>query len=108
MRDVSGVLDHHFRDSDLLGRFGGDEFVAFMPAPLESAREIAERRAQEIINDISQVTTSDGSHTACSVGVAICGNREATFYDMLEVADQAMYESKDKGKGVYTIKEMTA
>ena len=80
--------------------------VAFMPVPLENAKEIAAKRAADIIADIANVTASDGSHAACSIGAAVCGNRNATFYDLLEAADQAMYESKERGKGVYTIKEM--
>ncbi len=106
LRDVAECLDSHFRDSDILGRYGGDEFVAFMPAKPEKAHELAEKRASDIIDGISKIEVPDGTFAGCSIGVAVSANRDATFYDLLEVADQAMYESKLRGKGVYTIKDM--
>lgn len=106
LRDISAVLSSHFRDSDVLGRYGGDEFVAFMPVTMGDVRAIAEKRAADIVRDISKVEIPNGRHAACSVGVAICKDRNATFYDLIEYADQAMYTSKTSGKCVYTILEM--
>ena len=106
LRDISAVLSSHFRESDVLGRYGGDEFVAFMPVTMGDVRAIAEKRAADIVRDISQVEIPNGKHAACSVGVAICKDRNATFYDLIEYADQAMYTSKTSGKSVYTLLEM--
>ena len=106
LRDVADALAHHFREGDVLGRYGGDEFVAFVPLNTGDPRQIAEQRCKDIIAAISSIETPDGKHAGCSVGVAISHNRELTFYDLLEVADQAMYKSKLAGKGVYTINDM--
>ena len=106
LRDISDVLSSHFCDSDVLGRYGGDEFVAFMPVTMGDVRAIAEKRAADIVRDIAQVELPNGKHAACSVGVVICKDRNATFYDLIEYADQAMYTSKTSGKCVYTILEM--
>lgn len=106
LRDVAEALSERFREGDVLGRYGGDEFVAFMSLLGGDAREIASRRAEELVAAVSAVTASDGTHAACSVGVAISHDREATFYDLLEVADEAMYQSKECGKGTYTVIEM--
>ncbi len=103
LRDVADALSSQFRESDTLGRYGGDEFVAFVSLVGVDAMSIAERRAKSIIGAVSSVTAADGTHAACSVGVAISRDREATFYDLLEVADEAMYQSKERGKGTYTI-----
>lgn len=103
LRDVAAALTSSFRDSDVLGRYGGDEFVAFAPISGDFAHNIAKRRSQSIIDAIEGIQASDGSHAACSVGVAISYDRSATFYDLLEVADTAMYMSKEAGKGRYTI-----
>lgn len=106
LRDVANTLSEHFREGDVLGRYGGDEFVAFMPVAGGDPRQIAERRCNEIISSIADIEITDKSNAGCSVGVAISHNREATFYDLLEVADQAMYQSKLRGKGTYTLLEM--
>ena len=101
------MLSAHFRDSDALGRYGGDEFVAFMPTPETSdPRQLAQRRAEEIIEAVSKVKIPDGTHAACSVGVALASTGDASFYDLLEVADQALYASKESGKSCATVHTM--
>lgn len=105
LRDVSEALAGQFRETDTLGRYGGDEFVAFMSLLGGDPHDVARRRSQAIIDAVGAVTAGDGTHAACSVGVAISRGREATFYDLLEVADEAMYHSKEQGKGTYTILE---
>lgn len=103
LRDVAAALANKFRSGDVLGRYGGDEFIAFMSVATGSLMELAERRARAIVEAIAAIDVGDGTHAACSVGVAISTNREATFYDLLGVADDAMYQSKERGKGTYTI-----
>lgn len=109
LRNVSRALLSQFRESDVLGRYGGDEFVAFMPlmpSSVGEARSLAERRASAIVQAVSRVRASDNTHAACSVGVVVSRDRGATFYDLLEVADRAMYEAKMAGKGCWVIKEI--
>ena len=107
LREVGRVLSGQFRETDALGRYGGDEFVAFMPLPATGdAAELARSRADGIIAAISRIEIPDGTHAASSVGVVLCEDRDASFYDLLEVADQALYESKDAGKGRSTVKSM--
>ncbi len=106
LRAVANTLDSHFREDDVLGRYGGDEFVAFVSVAAGDPRVIAARRSKDIIDAIGSIEIPDGTHAACSVGVAISFNREATFYELLEIADQAMYQSKMAGKGMYTLFDM--
>ena len=106
LRDVAEALGERFREGDVLGRYGGDEFVAFVPLSSGDLHAIAAQRGSEIIESISSIEISDGSNAACSVGVAVSRNREATFYDLLEVADEALYKSKLGGKGRYTVLDM--
>ncbi len=108
LRDVAAAIEGVFRDGDVVGRYGGDEFVAFMPLSGGINEDIAERRAADIVTAVQRVTAGDGTHAACSVGVALCSNPEATFYDLLEVADGAMYLSKERGKCTYTIVEVSS
>ena len=99
------MLSGHFREGDVLGRYGGDEFVAFMPFSGESdvAYSLAERRARDVLEAIEAIENPDGSHAACSIGVAIAMTGDASFYDLLEKADNAMYASKLAGKNTFTI-----
>ena len=107
LRAVGAVLSEKFRESDALGRYGGDEFVAFMPVPMGAdAHELAQKRCDDIIESIEKIEAPDGARVSCSIGVAVSTSREWTFYDLLEVADQALYESKTAGKATFTIRDM--
>ena len=107
LREVGAALSEKFREGDALGRYGGDEFVALMPLPaVGDVHELARRRAEDIIDAIKRIEIPDGTHAACSVGVAIALNRESSFYELLEVADQALYDSKTAGKTTVTLQDM--
>ena len=80
--------------------------MAFVPVANGAALSLAEKRAADIVEGISRIALPDGTTAACSVGVAIARHGNLTFYDLLEAADATMYESKLRGKGVYTVREM--
>lgn len=108
LRDVAENLKQHFREGDVLGRYGGDEFVAFMPfsPELTGSAQLAERRANEIIATVAEIEIPDGTHVGCSVGIALCRSGRPSFHEILEVADNAMYASKEAGKGRCTLWEL--
>ena len=106
LRDIAVALRDSLRDGDVLGRYGGDEFVAFVPHAGRPDLELVVRRAQQLIDAVAQVRAADGSEAACSVGVAVFASRDVTFYNLLEVADRALYQSKNRGKGIYTVLEV--
>lgn len=106
LRDVAHAISGCFREGDIIGRYGGDEFVAFMCVNASDAPAFAARRAQAIIDSVGRVRAKDSTQATCSVGVAIAHDRTYTFYNLLEVADKAMYQSKEGRKGTYTIVDM--
>ena len=106
LRDVAHVLSEQFRENDVLGRYGGDEFVAFIAFGEQDPHVIAERLSKSIIEKVKSIDVPDGTHVGCSIGVAICRQKHTSFYDLLEAADKAMYTSKEAGKGRFTIVDM--
>lgn len=106
LRDVAQAISGCFREGDIIGRYGGDEFVAFMSVNASDAPAFAAKRAQAIIDSVGKVRAKDSTQAACSIGVAIAHDRTCTFYNLLEVADKAMYQSKEGRKGTYTIVDM--
>lgn len=87
-----------FRQMDLLTRYGGEEFAVVLPeVDVEAAAAVAER-----IRKLIHGSTIDGAKWAefgmsLTVGVAACRPGE-TATDLLQRADQAMYEGKARGK----------
>jgi diguanylate cyclase (GGDEF)-like protein len=92
------------RSVDLIGRYGGEEFVILLPeSNLESARVVAERLRQSIMKE--PFTTDAGPlRITTSIGVA-----EATSLDtlsaLIERADVALYEAKSAGRNCVVVKE---
>lgn len=95
LKEFSKILTEAFRKSDAVGRFGGDEFVVFVKGMPKKAINQRLGYIKEKIKDIK------GASITCSIG--ICGlTAEKLGYDQcLKRADQALYESKKKGKNTF-------
>lgn len=95
---IAGFLGDRIRRGDVLCRYGGEEFVIFMPnAPLESALQRAESWRNEIANTFIEY---EGLHlkTSFSAGVAGFPLHGSTSDAILNAADKALYQAKDGGR----------
>jgi len=99
IREIAAVLRRHARQSDLLGHFGGDEFVLLMPnTPLAAAGLLGER-IRGILDDRSRHIAEDHVVTTCSIGIACTtGEDIKTADELLRHADRALYEAKRRGR----------
>jgi two-component system cell cycle response regulator len=93
-------LKDNLRAADLISRWGGEEFLVAMP---DADRTAAKRTAERICRIMSQqpVTLPDGVRltVTLSIGVAIGKpERDANPLDLVELADQALYAAKNKGR----------
>jgi diguanylate cyclase (GGDEF)-like protein len=99
LRKLAASLQSNLRATDILGRYGGEEFVVLMPeTDLATARQTAERLCANI--RALQVETAQGeiSFTA-SIGVAtLHAANDATIDVLIQRADQAMYAAKQGGR----------
>lgn len=91
---LAQLISDHLRSSDLLARWGGDEFVLLLPeTSLEQARNITERIREQIRE---QIRIREKCVT-CSFGIVEMG-KNADFDTMLQEADRLMYRVKKEGK----------
>lgn len=100
LREVAARLRAVVRDSDVIGRFGGDEFIVLCPdTDDEQAATIAERLREIVEEPMPWLPTGFG--VSASVGVvvhrAVPGTRPTTDH-LLELADAEMYRAKNAGR----------
>jgi diguanylate cyclase (GGDEF)-like protein len=98
LSDVAAMFKSHTRYGDLIGRYGGDEFVLLLPdTGPDEARQIAERIAAKIRQ---LVWTINGAQVSVSVqfGVATCPGTARTLPDLLACCDQALYRGKKRAR----------
>ena len=99
LKAVAAQLRGVVRDGDMVGRIGGDEFLAVCPdiGGPEQAMKLAERLAQ---TQLEEVRVAKGTIVVqVSIGVAWTSGEEADADAMVAMADDAMYESKREGAG---------
>lgn len=91
-----------FRKDDIIGRIGGDEFVAFVSVPDEAW---AKRKAEELSRELDRDHTSDGKtwHMSASIGIAFAPRDGSDFETLYKHADQALYRTKEKGRNGLTV-----
>jgi diguanylate cyclase (GGDEF)-like protein len=93
IRGAAKILRESFRDSDILGRIGGDEFVVFATGAATPAIEIEQRLVRNIQHH--NRFHPDQPPISMSIGVIRCDpNALDTLEDMIHQADAAMYIEK--------------
>jgi diguanylate cyclase (GGDEF)-like protein/PAS domain S-box-containing protein len=97
LRTMGDRLRTVVRDRDLLGRFGGDEFIVMLGEMdgAVSALEIAERLRQEVAKPM--LVDDAELFTTASIGIALA-DAGCTTSDLLRNADAAMYRAKARGR----------
>jgi diguanylate cyclase (GGDEF)-like protein len=98
---VSRLLSKSLRPTDILARWGGEEFLILLPETrLDVAVEIAERLRATLETDM-RLSAEGGSYDITgSFGVAEVGQGEVGLYEGLICADQALYRAKDQGRNM--------
>jgi diguanylate cyclase (GGDEF)-like protein len=99
LAEVARVIMNSMREVDFVARYGGDEFIMMLPeTPAKQALEAAERvRAQISNHRFSGGLGADISITA-SFGVASFPEHAGEAGKLIELADAAMYEAKQREK----------
>lgn len=102
LRQIARILSENVREGDLVGRFGGDEFVVYLTAVRDS-RAIGEKCAV-FCRIARESALSEGMPLTISIGAVLSapGN---TYEELFQHADQALYQAKNAGRDGFQIGE---
>jgi len=95
---IAKRISDSIRDTDMVARFGGDEFAVVME---DATGDDAATVAQRIRHNVSASFTVNGREMtpSVSIGVAVLTQGESTLDELLHEADMAMYHAKRTGAG---------
>ena len=102
LKQVAGVLAGACRQFDTAARYGGEEFAVIMPGCLETeALRVGERLRRDIAESGTTVPVT------VSVGLAACPTHATDSASLVNLADKALYESKQTGRNRVTVARRT-
>ena len=97
LREVASLIKEAVRDSDTVGRIGGDEFALLLVGcPLEKARQIADDVVRSV-NDYRFVWKDKIFNIGVSIGLVEIGRDGGAIEDIMNSADSACYVAKKQG-----------
>ncbi len=98
LRTIARAIGDTLRQPDLLGRYGGEEFVVFLPHADPLGALDAAERIRDCVAQLSLEWKSQVVRATVSVGVATLDNSHDSLAGLIYDADQALYAAKDAGR----------
>lgn len=98
LNHLGKVIQEHLRETDLLVRYGGEELVVLMPGTrLGRAHAVAERVRTLVMT--TPITLVNGEKLKITISIGMAEWREnEPLEDLMERADQALYQAKGNGR----------
>ena len=98
LREVAKVIQGRIRRDEVFARYGGEEFVIVLPeTPLEGATALAENLRQRV-EEHAFVFQGERIPVAISIGCAQLAQADKTATDLIQRADEKLYEAKRSGR----------
>lgn len=103
LSELSESLRNVFRDNDVVGRIGGDEFLVYAEGIKNESMII--KKASQICKMFYRTYSnekSEGYTVSSSIGIAVFPKDGETFEALFKCADAALYNTKSRGKNGYS------
>jgi diguanylate cyclase (GGDEF)-like protein len=98
LASVAKSISDSSRLGDLIGRYGGEEFIILMPSISEKEVKIAASKIKEAVKALVFDENSNKFNVTISIGISIYSKGVSNPSFLIESADKALYEAKKLGK----------
>ncbi len=102
LKEIVKRISPILRETDLIGRWGGDEFVLIFPATCQQSAVVVAERLRKLIQNTRLVYHKQEISMTISVGVTQALEDDQTIETVFNRADKAMYKSKKAGGNTVT------
>ena len=103
LKDLADNLKRLFRKSDIVGRWGGDEFIVFMKDLDFSNLHVASKIATNLCNTMNKTVTYNDISQNISLSIGIVFTKDnINFTELYQKADEILYTVKENGKNGFS------
>jgi diguanylate cyclase (GGDEF)-like protein len=99
---ISRTIQDSLRGTDILARYGGDEFVVMLPETADARTTEVAERIRAAVENTSFSADGDRISSTLSIGIACYPEDSEDSEEIINRADQALYESKRNGRNTVT------
>lgn len=97
LKEVSNIIRKSISNEDILGRYGGEEFIAIIKDEINNYKEIIERIRRNI-EELNINVNNKLIKVNSSIGVKNFNLNKMTLEENISLADKSLYEAKNSGK----------
>lgn len=98
LKDIASVIKSNIREIDLVGRFGGEEFICILPETSKQGANFAAERIRKAV-EVREIKAYDELlKTTISLGVATFPHDASSPAELIDKSDWALYRAKNMGK----------
>lgn len=100
LKRFSGVIKGEFRNTDIVGRYGGDEFIVFLP---KATASLARKKGWHILETVAAIDVPQLGSVKSSIGAAVVNPATVDYAEAIRQADAALYQAKNAGKNCLVV-----
>lgn len=106
LQKLSDILRVYFRESDIICRYGGEEFIVLMPETgLEDAQKRCEKLMELIHSELFLPALPKSRKVTVSIGISVFPHHSRLAEHLINKADKALYEAKAQGRNQIKISD---